>query len=622
MATEEISDEEARALGLMPDEISDAEAASLGIRPKTSKTDTAILHGGSGVLGGFLDEAGGAIAAGLDKLGLWNTGDVPIATTKDGVPLANNQQKGSVYSEVRDGIREDLKNTAEDHGGIATTANIVGSVLSPTGKLKALGAGAKGLKAAVTAGAKQGALASLGESEADLTEGEAGGALLDTAIGFGAGGVFGGAGALLTKGAQKGRDAYRVYKGQKALKTENLERAAEGMAPLAPKTSGQILDEAHEAGTKRAKEDLTQKVLNEVAEGDTGKLTTPTNAKKLDKAGEAIVDEVTAQPDARVVRSAILDRAKSGRETLGKVTNKVKQRNDDNYALFESAKKNVIDAEDYAKGLEDEIQKASDAGRKEDADMLRVVKKDFEDLWADTTGGNVTLKALRQWTTDVQSKAASSIGSLHPHDLARRRARIAGIVTEDMSDTLKKAAAGDQVLVEAAERISKNNKRLHGLLTVDAALAARQWKEQTERSTSQKVAEALAGGGVAAAGGALLGNDEDRAMTAAGLGVIGLGGGLGARRFAGTVGRAVQRGQTTAAIEAAKKAADVGRRATQDEVAARAGTAVARAGAAATPDLGPLTDSQLMQELRRAAQEKDSDRSQEIIAEIGRRKRN
>lgn len=136
--------------------------------PETSTLEAIVGKGLQGAAIGYADEIGGALKAGVRKL-TGDEGDI-----------------GDVYREERDKLREYEKKLEHDSPVASFLAEIGGGFLTP-------GAGlVKGAKGAAALGAMYG----LGKSEADLTKGDVGGAVVDTAIG-------GAMGGLIHKGGEK-----------------------------------------------------------------------------------------------------------------------------------------------------------------------------------------------------------------------------------------------------------------------------------------------------------------------------------------------------------------------------------------------------------------------------------
>lgn len=323
--------------------------------------------------------------------------------------------------------------------------------------------------------------------------------------------------------------------------------------PEAP-TRDQILDAGYRKQAAKDREELTRLIVAEISEGPDGIRPTATANKKLDKADDAIASEVLDGPDKKAVREAYLGKAKPGREKLAKVINDVDSQNEKLYAEFTKAGRNVVDHELYRQALQGAAKKANRQGDVMDRHIYDVLTKEFDDMVARNDGAPVDLAQIRGWTTTVQTKAASAIGGLNDHMAAAVKARAARMVTSEMYDVMKRLAGSNPALKQAAEKIGTNNKRLHGLLTIDEALARRQPKEQVSKTVGQRAAEAATTAALGAGAGALVG-DENAGSTALAGGIIGAT--VGSRgQLAANVGRRVQRGITSKAIKSAEMAGD------------------------------------------------------------------
>lgn len=125
---------------------------------------------------------------------------------------------GKSYKEARDESREAFRRAKDENPlayGAGQVAGTVGSLLVP-GLNVAKGAGAA---AVMGRAALQGGLQGLGDSKADLTEGDAGSALADAGTGALVGGAIGGAGALVAKGVK----AYVAAAPERAAKQFSLD---------------------------------------------------------------------------------------------------------------------------------------------------------------------------------------------------------------------------------------------------------------------------------------------------------------------------------------------------------------------------------------------------------------
>ncbi len=394
-----------------------------------------------------------------------------------------------------------------------------------------------------------------------------------------------------------------ITKPEPSVSKTELPKVAESKLPT--KSEGpsreQILDAGYRKNALKDREELKRLIVAEISEGSDGIRPTATAVKKLDKADDAIAAEVIDGPDKKVVREAYLGRAKPGRDKLGKVINDVDSQNEKLYAEFTKAGRSTVDHDAYRAALAAAAKRANKAGSPMDTALLDQLITRFDDMVTRNEGAPVTLSQLRGWTTEVQGLAASAIGGMNEHTTAALKSRAARIVTAEMDGVMGRAAAGDAKLQAAARQIAVNNRRLHGLLTIDEALARRQPKEQASKTIGQRAAEVVTTGAVGAGIGAL--TDDDNAGRNALAG--GLAGALiGSRgQAANAVGRRVQRGVTTKAIQSAENAAR-GRIATEAAEAARLNP-VSRAtvsagrsvGEGSPEDLSVLTQDELNREI-------------------------
>jgi hypothetical protein len=178
---------------------------------------SALMGAGGSASFGFNDEAGGFLGALAEKVGLTSQPEIVRAQTREGAPIANAaadaqdaQTFGDRYRANRDEIRGVDQASREAHPWAYHGAGIAAAVANPTLAAEK-GAGFLGRMASAT---DQGLLAGAGNSEADLTEGDVGGFLRDSAVGAGTGAAAGllgeGAGAAMRAG---GRVANRVVTG-------------------------------------------------------------------------------------------------------------------------------------------------------------------------------------------------------------------------------------------------------------------------------------------------------------------------------------------------------------------------------------------------------------------------
>lgn len=530
-----------------------------------SKRELAAVKVTQGATGGFAGEIGGVVNA-ARTTGVGRFLADKLLGVPEVVPPAGAPGQGVVdaYRAGRNAIdkREEEIEAAYPvaskviEGGTALVTGIATGALAGPGRLAQVGlAGAEGLASGV------------GYSKGDLTKGEVGKVAKDAAIS----GAISAALPAVTAGVKAIRDRRAVTQ---ALKKAGVGKGAdelgktvldtgEGLRPRPGETGKEfkkrVLQEAAKKRAGAAKEDVRQQILNEVNEGDRGFKTTPTQQKHLDKAGDAIADEVTTGPDATIVRKAIQGEAKPGRALLKPVIRKVNSEKDAAYDTFAQHGRNLVDPVGYKNELQRRAQDAINAGDKTGADDLLAIASDFSDMVTQRTVP-LDLKSLRKWTTGLQNAAAGAVGALNLHKSAGQKAVMSAHASEIMDDLLTEAAKGEKVLEAAADTIRKKNRRLNGLLTVEKALELRQYKEATGESLGRQAAKAaLYGAGGAGVTGATtygITDDPGKALKAAAIGAIGGAtpklGQIGLRQLrSGSTNRAIKRGLQDEAILAA-----------------------------------------------------------------------
>lgn len=149
------------------------EEVSSDQEPKTSILEAAKTFGLEGASLGIDDELGGFLEAGGQAIGLKGLGAPTISETEFQTPNGLDLEKlMNAYRSARDRRRAIKEEQRKDRPGTALAANLVGGIAtSPF------------LGGPVT----QGALAGFGSSNADVTKGDIGGAILDTGLGAGLG---------------------------------------------------------------------------------------------------------------------------------------------------------------------------------------------------------------------------------------------------------------------------------------------------------------------------------------------------------------------------------------------------------------------------------------------------
>lgn len=178
-------------------------AASGGFDPDAylGNTDTTardaargvVMGGAKGASFGFNDELGGFVGAVGEKLGLVQSPEA-AAAEELGRP-APERSFGDAYKWWREGMRDTEAEAQKASPKAFGASEFAGAVANPIG---AAGKGA-GALARISKAADVGALSGLGNSTADLAEGDVSGAFWDTALGAATGAAT--AGALESAGA-------------------------------------------------------------------------------------------------------------------------------------------------------------------------------------------------------------------------------------------------------------------------------------------------------------------------------------------------------------------------------------------------------------------------------------
>jgi hypothetical protein len=194
-------------------------------KPTTTATGAFVDHGANAAAFGFGDEMVGGYKALAKKILPESMGGAPAGT-----------RIGDIYRHDRDEVRQRFATEADEHPVASTAGDFAGALVStaalPGGaeaaEIKALaeaGAGAAARKLALTGAAKTGAalgaVNGLGNSNADLTKGDVGGAVADTAKGaaLGAGAAVVGqkVGEKIGQGLGAAKDALEDLAQRKAV---------------------------------------------------------------------------------------------------------------------------------------------------------------------------------------------------------------------------------------------------------------------------------------------------------------------------------------------------------------------------------------------------------------------
>ena len=202
----------AAAAPAQPSGLSDEEMFGAPERIKMTMLESGALGAAQGATLGAADEIEGGVRSGYDVL----TGNAPLSKLVE------------TYRDYRDKARTRYDQAYEDNPGVYTAGNIGGGVA--TAFIPGLGfmnaAKGAGMLGKMYAGAKGGAAAALGMSEADLTKGEFGRAIDDVKTGALTGGIASGA----------------LHLGGKALKAITPENAGKKLANVFLNTPEEITE--------------------------------------------------------------------------------------------------------------------------------------------------------------------------------------------------------------------------------------------------------------------------------------------------------------------------------------------------------------------------------------------
>lgn len=264
----------------------------------------ALLRGlGQGVTMNLGDEMWGGVRAVGDSLPTWLGGD---------------DRKGGFadsYRRNRDQVRANNERARKAHENYYTAGEVGGG--AATMLVPGLGI-AKGAKLATAAGkmALGGGIAGFGASDADVTNGELGGAAIDTATGAGVGAVAGAGGHLLEKGlgaaakygAKKGDALRQLIKGVGKEEAAAITRGTVSEAGRASTAAyknvrniidagleGTITDPAEKAAFNELKQELGESGLKGLL-GDRNAKKAAMEAMKKAQAEEAqVAEEIAAR---------------------------------------------------------------------------------------------------------------------------------------------------------------------------------------------------------------------------------------------------------------------------------------------------------------------------------------
>lgn len=234
------------------------------------------------------------------------------------------------------------------------------------------------------------------------------------------------------------------------------------------------------AAWRRLGRSAPQRIANEAAEGPT-QMTTATARKQLKSAQEGLAEEVISGPRGAEVRAALKGPAKDAPAKMQPRLDELGQQREAAYTAFEEAGKGALDPNAYRAGLEAAAKSArKPSERKALQKLVGMYDEWADDLTAD--GSPLTLRDVRDFTTDIQGLAKEAIGSINEHTASRLKNKMAAVASKQMDDMLSAAAEGDEVLQGAAASLRESNKGTAPLLTAKTALKRRAEKEASEGS--------------------------------------------------------------------------------------------------------------------------------------------
>lgn len=444
----------------------------------------ALVRGGlQGASLGFGDEASALIDTGVSHIPLLRDIAQKFNTSSGGsgggLPIDNPDL---TYQQRRDAYRARNEAAEEAHPVAYGGGELVGGLAAVpfsggAGEAKGLGAA---IKAGAKLGAKVGAATALGKSNADLTEGDVGNALVDTTKGAALGALAGGAVGAAGEGARRvlsgGRDRIRAWVQKDivgdvrgaatATAKKNLARDAEDIADV---VTG---DRELETSLRKASHQDTKHLGDAIA----------TVNDRLEKVGaprEGLYQEldqmtggVRAGDFVDHLEKAIEDRKATGKghdageaRELQKVVDRIKGARDWGFKPTLDAQNQQIVA-----NLEKQRAAALDAGRP--TDKLDNAIKNVTDTAEPQFDPDhvVSSKELRGIVTDLQNTAFESEGGINGTERFRR-AREVSRVPEGFLDELK--AKAEKTNPDLIARLDQHDKEASALLRVKNVLEQR-----------------------------------------------------------------------------------------------------------------------------------------------------
>lgn len=311
------------------DLVASGEAQASTAQPKFNELESGLKGAEQGATLGFADELHGNVKQLLENIS--NTpGDIKSLLSGEKTFGELTQRNLDTYRKARDAERENVKRAQADNPKSYLAGEIGGGLAVPVP-----GAGVRTLGGAVKTGLALGSATGLGSSEADLTRGDVGGALVDTGIGGGLG-IAGGAGGHVI-GAGAGYLAERA-KGLLANLGDRANRgireAAQTAEDMAAKKEDKIINSLRgEAGAEvqkasRMSENIrripgSEDLGNAAAQARQNRAAAKAALQKAEElersVGAAGVGDVIDQSGALVSKGSKAADALKGREKIAKL---------------------------------------------------------------------------------------------------------------------------------------------------------------------------------------------------------------------------------------------------------------------------------------------------------------
>jgi hypothetical protein len=432
---------------------------------KPSALDAAYAGLRRGASFGFSDELEGLTNRAADVVGGRNLSDVTAGTRQPS--YAEYRNAARARDAAATGAHPWAAMGGEALGGLATS---VVPGLGPSAS-----AGETAFMTAARAGAKQGALYGLGNSEADLTKGDVGGALRDTAEGSAVGGVTAGLLGKLVRGAP---------------------------------------------------ERVDQRVIKSINVGDDTNSKISTARKVMAKAGEEGSDLLDILDTNPTMKKMLATKAASNPRAAEKfVAKRLEHLNGQTPAIYDAidSKAGGVDLST----IDDRLAKAGSGfvgeGKALMAGAIEKARANLAKLYgSDTDAGRQLLsgtmlpsRAVRNYANEVGEVAFAGDPTASPKAIARGKQALYREIVDAIADTGEKAGVD-------VGKLKALNKEISTLIPIRQALTERAVQKEAGRSslaeTIKKAAVPALGGMVGVSGGGASGG---LAAGGAALGVYG-----------------------------------------------------------------------------------------------------